>query len=262
MRRHPVWVLWGGIALILWAGCGRREVPKPLASPAEVAAAPAASPAAASPAEVAAAPAAETAVRAAHEAPKQEEAPLWPDPLPPGWKVLNDYEAPLESRKTLWSSFFDTWSFRGGKCRLSQVDEGGSRRLQVEFSLPLANSQCGTFEYLAGEKGKPRPVDIRPYEAVVFLLKSGDGEDHQVRLEVTELDPYDAALQGYTGESRPLLAGKEWKRYEVRLDDILHPMFNRKMGRQVGVRLDRKDQERASGVVLLDNVTFVEKSAP
>lgn len=236
------WVLWGVVAGVLWSGCGRKET----ARAPEPAPAPAAAPEPAPP----------------PEPPKSPQEPLWPDPLPAGWKVLNDYEAPLEKHQTNWGGFYDTWSFRGGKCLLSQVEEGGSRRLQVQFSLPMANSQCGTFEYLAGEKGKPRPVDIRPYQAVTFLLKSGDDEDHAVRLEVTELDPYDAALQGYVGESRPLVAGKEWKRYEVALDDILHPMFNRKMGRQVGIRLDRKDQDGASGTVLLDNVTFVEKAAP
>jgi len=236
------WILWAGVAAILWAGCGRRE---PVRPPEPV-------PQAAAQQEPAPAP----------EPTKPREEPLWPDPLPAGWKVLNDYEAPLEGHKTLWGGFYDTWSFRGGKCRLSQVDEGGSRRLRVEFALPLANSQCGTFEYLAGEKGKPQAVDIRAYQSVTFLLKSGDDEDHAVRLEVTELDPYDAALQGYVGESRPLVAGKEWKRYEIPLDDILHPMFNRKMGRQVGIRLDLKDQDGAGGSVLLDNVTFVERTAP
>ena len=33
----------------------------------------------------------------------------------------------------------------------------------------------------------------------------------------------------------PLAAGKEWVRYEVRFDKVLHPMFDRKKGKQVDV---------------------------
>lgn len=246
-RRFVRWIAWGCVLAVLDVGCGRKETQRTTE----------ASPKAPSPESDAS-----SAPRGALDPGNAPEEPLWPDPLPVGWKMLNDYEAPLEGRKTLWGGFFDTWGFRGGKCRLSQVEEGGSRRLRVEFALPLANSQCGTFEYLAGERGKPREVDIRPYRSVVFLLKSGDESEHRVRLEVTELDPYDAALQGYVGESRPLVAGREWTRYEVRLDDILHPMFDRSKGKQVGIRLDRKDQGGPSGVILMDNLAFVGKDAP
>ncbi len=192
-------------------------------------------------------------------APKVE--PVWPDPAPAGWKVFNDYEGTFDPRKTLWGGFWDAWAYRGGKCALSVADEGGSRRLKVEFGLPMSNSQCGTFEYLAGDKGKPKPVDISAFDSIVFLLKSGDADTHKVKFEVTELDPYDAAMQGYTGETPPLAAGKEWVRYEVRFDKVLHPMFDRKKGKQVGIRIDRKDQgDVGSGVILLDNITFVPKA--
>lgn len=188
---------------------------------------------------------------------------VWPNPMPAGWKLFNDYEATFDPRKTSWGGFWDAWAYRGGKCLLSVADEGGSRRLKVEFALPMDNSQCGTFEYLGGEKGKPKPVDISAYDSIVFLLKSGDADEHKVRFEVTELDPYDAALQGYTGETAPLAAGREWARYQVHFDKVLHPMFDRRKGKQVGIRIDRKDQGAVgSGVVLLDNITFIPKAQP
>ncbi len=193
-------------------------------------------------------------------APKPE--PVWPDPLPSGWKIFNDYETTFSPRKTIWGGYWDSWGFRGGKCVLTTVDDSGSRRLNVQFALPMDNSQCGTFEYLAGDKGKPKPVDISGYDGIAFLLKSGDADDHKVRFEITELDQYDAALQGYTGETAPLTAGKEWVRHEVRFDKVLHPMFDRRKGKQVGIRIDRKDQgSGGSGVVLMDNVTFLTKGA-
>lgn len=183
--------------------------------------------------------------------------PLWPDPLPPGFKMLDDFENG-DVKKNLWGGYNGTWSYRNGVCKTELVSEGGSMRQKVTFSLPMGDSQCGTLEQFAGDKGKPKPVDISKYDRVVFLLKSGDGQPHVVHFEVTELDPHDAALQGYIGDYK-VTAPKEWERFEVKLDDILHPFFDRKMGRQVGLRFSRKEQVAASGVVLLDNVAFVEK---
>jgi hypothetical protein len=183
--------------------------------------------------------------------------PVWPDPLPAGWKLLDDFEG-ADAKKDLWGGYAGTWAFRSGACKVELEREGGSQRQKVTFSLPMGDSQCGTLQQLAGDKGKPKPVDISAYDRVVFLMKSGDGEPHVVRFEITELDPHDAALQGYTGELK-VTASKEWERFEVKLDKVLHPFFDRRKGRQVGLRFDRKDQPTASGVVLLDNVAFVEK---
>lgn len=255
-RRHPEprgsWrvlaILACAIAAIGIAGCSARKADAP-AKATEATKAEAAKTADPKPAE------------APKPAPKVE--PVWPDPVPAGWKVFNDYEAAFEPRKTNWGGYWDDWAYRGGKCVLSIADDSGSKRLKVQFALPMDNSQCGTFEYLAGDKGKPKPVDISGYESVVFLLKSGDADEHKVKFEVTELDPYDAAMQGYTGESAPLTAGKDWVRYEVRFDKVLHPMFDRKKGKQVGIRIDRKDQGVVgSGAVLVDNITFVSKAQP
>ena len=131
--------------------------------------------------------------------------------------------------------------------------------MKLLFSLPMGDSQCGTFEYLEGAKGKPKPVDISGYSRLVGLVKSADDKPHQIRIEVTEYDPYDESLQGYVGESKPIEVGAEWQRFDVKFDDVLHPMFNRKNGKQVGVRVDRKDQEEASGMVLVDNLAFAPK---
>ncbi len=185
------------------------------------------------------------------------EAPVWPEPLPDTWRVLNDYQEAGEPRLNRFGGAYGTWGFRGGKCRIA-VSDGV---LQVTYALPMGDSECGTFEYLKGAVGKPEPFDIRAFERVALLLKSGDGKLHRVVLEVVELDPYAQALQGYVGESPVFVAGPDWKRYEVRLDDILHPRFDRRMGKQVGLRVRRKDQDQASGVVLVDNLTLIEKGA-
>jgi hypothetical protein len=184
---------------------------------------------------------------------------VWPDPLPEGWRLLDDYEKTGEGRTDLWGGHVGTWKFHGGQCQIDYAPESGSGRMKLSFSLPMGDSQCGTFEYLEGGKGKPKPVDISRYGRVVGLVKSADGKPHKVRIEIAEYDAYDEALQGYVGESRPIDAGPEWQRFEVKFDDVLHPMFNRKHGKQVGVRVDRKDQEDASGVVWIDNLAFAPK---
>ncbi len=182
-------------------------------------------------------------------------APVWPDPLPPSWRVLNDYESAAEPRVNRFGGAVGTWGFKGGKCGLEV--SGGV--LKVTYALPMGDSECGTFEYLKGAAGKPEPLDIRPFDRVAVLLKSGDGQLHRVVLEVVELDPYAQALQGYVGVSEAWVAGPDWKRYEARLDDLLHPRFDRKMGKQVGLRIRRQDQDQASGILQVDNLTLIEK---
>lgn len=187
------------------------------------------------------------------------EKPVWPDPVPDGWKILNDYEKPGDPRANNWGGFFGTWGFHGGKCGI-RYGEKSPGKLTISYAMHMDDSSCGTFEYLKGERGKSKPVDISGFDKITLLVKSGDDQIHQVRFEIVEMDPYAATLQGYVGESRLLTAGPRWKRYEVRLDKVLHPHFDRKMGKQVGLKLERKDLEQASGVVLLDNIAFIGKA--
>jgi len=186
------------------------------------------------------------------------EEPMWPDPLPPGWEVLNDYEKPGKPRANLWGGFFGTWGFHGGRCGIKYGDDAPGV-LRLSYAMHMDDSSCGMFEYLKGERGKSKPVDISPFEKIAFMLKSGDERVHRISFEIVEFDRYAASLQGYVGDSRLLLAGPEWKRYEVRLDEVLHTYFERKNGKQVGIKIEHKNQEQASGVVLLDNIAFIGK---
>lgn len=183
------------------------------------------------------------------------EVPVWPNPPPPTWHVLNDYESAAEPRLNRFGAAWGTWGFKGGKCAVEVADGV----LKVAYALPMGDSECGTFEYLKGVAGKPEPFDIRSFERVTLMVKSGDGQAHRVSLEVVELDPYAQALQGYVGTTPAWDVGPDWKRYEARLDDILHPRFDRKMAKQVGLRIRRKDQGQTSGVILVDNLTWIEK---
>lgn len=238
---RPVVVL-AVVAAFVVVGCKSKvpEAPAPTPAPRAEAPAPAPAPAAEAPVEVA-----------------------WATPTPENWAVVNDYEKTWDPRKNLWGGFWDTWKYRVGDCALATISDNGPSRLKVAYTLPADNSQCGTFEYLKGEKGKPEAVDLRDYAQAFVVMKSGDDREHHVRLEVVELDPYDAALQGYTGTSKVLLVGPEWKRYEMDLDKELHPHFDRKMGKTIGIRIDRKDQpDRESGTVLVDGLGFIRREAP
>ena len=235
------------LAVLTVAGCKAKapdapEAPAPAAPPAAQAPAPEAAP--------------------APEPPPPPVEVAWATPTPESWAVVNDYEATWDPRKNSWGGFWDTWKYRVGDCKLEIAGENGPRHLKVAYTLPADNSQCGTFEYLKGDKGKPEAVDLRDYARAFVVMKSGDDREHRVRLEVVELDPYDAALQGYTGTSAALVVGKDWKRYEMDLDKELHPHFNRKMGKTIGIRIDRKDQaNQEDGVVLVDGLGFIRRDA-
>jgi hypothetical protein len=189
--------------------------------------------------------------------PKAE--PVWPSPVPESWKILDDYEIAGTPRKNLWGGFFGPWGFKAGQCALSCGAEAGGA-LRITYSFPMGDSQCGTFEYLSGPEGKPKPTDITPFGKVVFLVKSGDARAHKVRLEIIEYDPYaPPSFQGLESEGPLVTAGPEWQRVEVDLDKVLHPRSDRTKTKSVGLRIERKDQDQASGIVLVDNLAFVRK---
>lgn len=194
-------------------------------------------------------------------APEPEKVEVaWVTPTPESWAVVNDYEATWEPRNNLFGGYWDNWKYRAGDCKLERISPNGPAHLQVTYTLPAENSQCGTFDYLKGEKGKAEAVSIEAYAKAFVVMKSGDALTHRVRLEVVELDPYDAAGQGYTGTSRAFEVGPEWKRYEMDLDKELHEFFNRKKGKTIGIRIDRKDQkDQPDGVVLVDGLGFISR---
>jgi hypothetical protein len=131
--------------------------------------------------------------------------------------------------------------------------------MRITFAFPMQDSACGTWEYFASVKDRPQPVDISGYERIVFMARSGDGSAHKVRIEVVEFDPHAAYDQGIVADSEPFTIGPDWQRHEVALDKLLPEMFDRRKGRQVGLRIDRRDQAEAKGVVLVDNLTLAGK---
>jgi len=184
---------------------------------------------------------------------RRVEPPAWPDPPPQSWRILNDYETASEPKMNRFGGAYGTWGFKGGKCTI-EVAQG---RLKVAYALPIGDSECGTFEYLKGAAGRPEPYDIRAFEAAAVAMRSADGREHRVVFEVVELDPYAAALQGYVAESPLWSVGTDWRRFEVRLDEILHPRFDRRMAKQVGLRIRRKDQDQASGVIEVEGIAWI-----
>ncbi len=204
----------------------------------------------------------EPAAQAPQPAPEKPVEVAWATPTPESWAVVNDYETTWDPRKNLWGGYWDNWRYLAGDCRLETFSDNGPSRLKVTYSLPADKSQCGTFEYLKGEKGKPEVADLREFEKAFVVMKSGDDLEHRVRLEVVELDPYSNALQGLTGTSKVLVVGPDWKRYEMDLDKELHPHFDRKMGKTIGIRIDRKDQlNQDAGVVMVDGLGFIRREA-
>lgn len=185
--------------------------------------------------------------------PEKKKEPLWPTPIPPNFKVLNDYENPGEPLINLWGGRFGTWGFKNGKCTLT-VEKGV---LRLVYNLPMLDSSCGTYEYLAMKKNKYMPVDIRDYKKIVFLARSEDSLEHKVRFEIVEYDPYAAFDQGIVADSEPITVGIEWQRYEIDLDKIIPDLFKREQTKQIGFRIDRKEQSQGIGAVLFDNLTFV-----
>jgi len=262
-----------GLALAVTA-CG-----KPAAEPAATAAAPAAT-----------APAAQAAAQPAAPVVTPPPAAVWPDPVPETWLVVNDYETTADlsepaidprTRKpipkvnkptNLLGGEWGDVGFNAGKCTLEQVRDGNNTILKVSFNMPAETSECGTFEYLmpAIEKrvdnrlirNYPQSFDLRPYDRITAMVKSGDGKEHNLRLHITELDPYASQLQGYASPTENIVAGPEWRRVEFQLDKTLHQFFDRRHGKLIGLRIRVQElaEGETSGVILFDNIALIKKT--
>ncbi len=221
---------------------------------------------------------------------KEPPKPVWPNPVPENWVVVNDYETPADlsepvidpktkkaipkenKPKNLLGGEWGTIGFNGGKCALAQVKDGDNTVLQITYTMPSETSECGTFEYFmptiekkVGKKlvkNYPQFWDLRPFDRITALIKSGDSKTHNVKLHITELDPYGSQLQGYVSPTKNIVAGPEWQRVEFELDKTLHEFFDRSHGKLTGIRIrfQEQDNRNDAGVVLVDNITFIRKA--
>lgn len=176
------------------------------------------------------------------------------------WKMLNDYEKFEEPLKNLWEGAFGVWGFEGGKCEIISPSKDETGELKIKYYLPISRSACGHFEYFKGELGKSEPVDLSSFEKFTFILKSADGKQHRIRFELVEFDPWEKVIhQGVVGESKIFVAENEEKRYEIDLNELKHPQMNIKSGKQIGLKIDKKDGNGTEGVIIIDNLAFIQK---
>lgn len=276
------------VSILAVAGCqSKKELPAPNPGQEDIV------PAKEAPAPVpeAAAPAPEQAA----PAPEVKKGPVWPDPMPENWVLVNDYETPAnltpppktDANKAKKKAAKDEkavakpqnnlggeWGevgFNAGKCALEQVKEGTNTALKITFSMPTETSECGTFEYLMPFvekkiknkviKNYPQFFDLRPYDKITFMAKSGDDKEHLIKLHITELDEYGSQLQGYVDTTKIVPAGKDWERHEFSLDETLHGFFDRRHGKLTGVRVRIQEQpnKNGDGIILIDNIALIKK---
>lgn len=240
------------------------------------------------------------APEAARPEPKKEvkpPEPVWPEKLPDNWMVINDYEKEVDlsdpdenasndktkkkkRKKKGWKMgpanlLGGEWGkvgFNGGLCKLKQVKDGDNTVLQISYNMPTKMSECGTYEYLkpfiqkkVGRKripNYPQYFDLRPFDKITAMVKSGDDKEHNLKIHLTELDSYGSQLQGYVSPTKMIVATEEWKRVEFSLDKTLHEFFDRRHAQATGIRIRFQEQNdrNDSGVVLFDNLTLIKKT--
>ncbi len=183
--------------------------------------------------------------------------PTVPDPIPGSWDILNDYDGPIADknlRKNRREAFFGTWTYRDGKCILSEYAEQKGV-MEILFKLPFDDlSACGYFEYFKGtEEGKAEVADLSGYLKVGIIVKSADGQKHQLRVELVEFDKYAPYNQGIVGTSDPIIVDGEWRRHEVFVRHLAEG-WNAASVKTLGLKIDRKDGNAAEGRVLVDKL--------
>jgi len=170
-----------------------------------------------------------------------------------GWLVINDYNASDRVKANNLKAPVSTWSMDGGICK-AQVENGV---LKIAYTLPGANSLCGTMDYFAGEPAKPQPYDITKYDRLSVKLKSGDGKRHKIKVIIVEYDPYQTANQGLVGEKTLTVLEDRWWRYELSFKYTLPELFDRKRAKGIGLKI--QGQEGEKGVILVDDLALIPK---
>jgi hypothetical protein len=156
---------------------------------------------------------------------------------------------------------FAAWTYESGICSFVSPPKEEAGVLALSYDIPYDDAFCGYFENLAMDKScESGPFDARDYETLTFIVKSGDDQEHKF---VAELVPWERFAEFHQGEPRhsgTLLAGKEWKRYELPLAEIMKDPVERQRIKSVSFKIKREPNYPDSGVVLLDNVAFIKKA--
>jgi hypothetical protein len=188
------------------------------------------------------------------------------DRLPATWAVIDDFKDGGKDKKNPIGGLRDRWNYGGGVCKPKPGPDGS---LQIDYKLAMNKSQCGFVEHLkvtskeVKKRGKKKTedtfgaMDLTPFSALTFQLKSVDGKNHKMQLEMVDFDPLSLNGQGQVYTSEEILVAKPyWRRYAFPIKDIPTGL-KLKAIRTIGFKLDGHNGFGISGSFLIENLALV-----
>lgn len=160
----------------------------------------------------------------------------------------------------MFDSPFLPWKFEFGNCEFGTAPDGEEGVLALHYDLPHHDDYCGYFEHLKlGKDCEAAPFDSRAYDKLTFIVKSGDGERHEVYAEMVNWEKFAEFHQGRTEPVGPFeVPVDEWKRYEIPLTELYKDTLVPEEIKSISFKVMRKDQAD-KGLILFDNVAFIKK---
>ena len=155
---------------------------------------------------------------------------------------------------------FLPWKFEFGACAFVDAPEDEEGVLALHYDLPHHDDYCGYFEHLRLRKDcEAGKFDATPYERLTFIVKSGDGEPHQVYAEMVAWEKFAEFHQGRTEPLGPFAVPADgWKRYEIALPKLYKDTLLPDSIKSVSFKVMRLNQPD-TGVILFDNVALIRK---
>jgi hypothetical protein len=157
---------------------------------------------------------------------------------------------------------FLPWKFEFGICDFAEVPEDDEGALAISYDLPHDDDYCGYFEHLKlGQDCEAEPFDSSIFEKLTFIVKSGDGEPHEVYAEMVAWEKFAEFHQGRTEPVGPFkVPADKWVRYEVPLVDLYKDTLIPDSIKSVSFKVVRQNQAD-TGVILFDNIAFIKKGS-
>ena len=215
---------------------------------------------------------------------KVKEIELRPNPIPDSWTMINDYNGTLtpkiidcvrkhrgkeqevseEVTLNRLDATFTAWFFESSSCTIFAENDNGEQIMALDYDVATDDSYCGYTENLKLAKDcDTKLYDLSPFQALTFLARSGDTQEHHLIIEIVQWEKYAEFHQGRAAQFGPITVGKDWKRHEYAIRDIckkgpkqeVDPTFVKSVGFKV-TRQGGTDK----GIVFLDNVALIKEN--
>jgi hypothetical protein len=155
---------------------------------------------------------------------------------------------------------FGDWNFEFAGCRFADAPEGDEGALAFSYDLPHDDDYCGYYENLSiGKDCETRGYDTSKFTHMTFIYKSGDDKEHMLYAEMINWERFAEFHQGRPESVGPYIAKAKWQRAEIPLPKFYKDTLDPATIKSVSFKIKREANYPDHGLILFDNVAFINK---